>query len=206
MKKPQLKRNSGRGPVASEQPVVDETGETIASLGVTIRNRRKQAGLTLQEVADRAELSISYLSQLERNLLIPSLSTLKRVADILSIPAGQLMFAADGNGMTSSPVAIVRRRERKRLFFPGSDIRYEMLTPDMRRKASLLWLSAPPGSESGPSFAHEGEDGVVVLKGELKVEVAACGSHCRPETVSTSTRACRTGGVTPVRSRLRPSG
>ena len=43
----------------------------------------------------------------------------------------------------------------------------------MRRKSSLLWLSAPPGSESGPPFSHEGEDGVVVLRGELDVEVGS---------------------------------
>ena len=174
MKKRQVNRNSSRRTVAGpEQLVVAETGETVGSLGATIRKRRKQAGLTLQEVADRAEFSISYLSQVERNLLTPSLSTLKRVADILSIPAGQLMFAPNGNATPSSPIAIIRRRERKQLFFPGSDIRYEMVTPDMRRKSSLLWLSAPPGSESGPSFAHEGEDGVVVLKGQLEVEVGS---------------------------------
>jgi transcriptional regulator with XRE-family HTH domain len=172
MKKRQANRKSGGLPAeASVQPVMTENGEEFASLGSTIRNRRKQAGLTLQEVADRAEFSISFLSQVERNLLTPSLSTLKRVADILSIPAGQLMFAPNGKPTFSAPMGIVRRQERKRLFFPGSEIAYELLTPDMRRKSSLLWLAAPPGSESGTSFAHDGEDGVVVLKGELEVEV-----------------------------------
>ncbi|MCE3250547.1 MAG: Cupin 2 conserved barrel domain protein [Geminicoccaceae bacterium] len=166
-------KSSVRAVEAIERPVLAGTGEILGSLGATIRNRRKQAELTLQEVADRAELSISYLSQVERNLLAPSLSTLKRIADILSIPAGQLMFAPDGNLSPSAPVGIVRRQERKRLSFPGSDIRYELLTPDMRRKSSLLWLSAPPGSESGPPFSHEGEDGVVMLKGQLDVEVGS---------------------------------
>ena len=167
------KKLGGRPARAPERPVLAESGGTIGSLGATIRNCRKQAGLTLQEVAGRAELSISYLSQVERNLLTPSLSTLKRIADVLSIPAGQLMFAPDGNPMPYSPLGIVRQHERKRLFFPSSDIRYELLTPDMRRKSSLLWLSAPPGSESGPPFVHEGEDGVVVLTGALEVEVAS---------------------------------
>src|SRR5215208_1717958 len=141
-------KSSARAAEAIERPVLAGTGEILRSLGATIRNRRKQAELTLQEVADRAGLSISYLSQVERNLLAPSLSTLKRIADILSIPAGQLMFAPDGNLSPSAPVGIVRRQERKRLLFPGSDICYELLTPDMRRKSSLLWLSAPPGSKS----------------------------------------------------------
>lgn len=144
-------------------------GRPPESLGATIRGRRREAGLTLQQVADRADLSVSYLSQLERNLLTPSLSTLKRIATILSIPAGQLMFRPERGAGPS--VAIVRRGERKRLSFPASAIGYEMLTPDMRRRASLLWVVAPPDSKSGPAFAHEGEDGVVVLRGELHIEV-----------------------------------
>jgi quercetin dioxygenase-like cupin family protein len=48
------------------------------------------------------------------------------------------------------------------------------LTPDLRRRSSLFWVTAPPGSESGAvPFSHEGEDGVLVLKGELEVEIAA---------------------------------
>jgi transcriptional regulator with XRE-family HTH domain len=144
------------------------------SLGAAIRAERKKAGRTLQDVANQAQFSISYLSQIERNLLTPSVSTLKRIADVLDIPAGQLMFTGAHNEPLSSLVAVVRRKERKQLSFPGSNIHYELLTPDMRRRSSLLWVSAPPGSESGVgTFSHEGEDGVLVLKGELEVEIAS---------------------------------
>jgi len=142
----------------------------LGPLGGTIRERRKKAGLTLQQLAEKASLSISYLSQVERNLLTPSVSTLKRIADLLEIPAGELMFG-DENGGGPAAVGVVRSDRRKRISFPGSNIEYELLTPDLRRRASLLWLVAPPGSESGPAFVHEGEDGVVVLKGELEIEV-----------------------------------
>ena len=53
--------------VEAPERVAAQTGEAVASLGPSIRKRRKEAGLTLQEVAHRAELSISYLSQVERN-------------------------------------------------------------------------------------------------------------------------------------------
>jgi transcriptional regulator with XRE-family HTH domain len=158
-------------PIRSDQPASAPIEESATSLGAAIRTHRKAAGLTLQEVAQKADLSISYLSQIERNLLTPSLSTLKRVADVLSIPAGELMFSSDGASGPGTAIGVVRRKSRKRLFFPGSDICYEMLTPDMRRRASLLWIVAPPGSESGSVFSHEGEDGVVVLSGVLDVEV-----------------------------------
>ena len=144
---------------------------TQGSLGNAIRTHRKLKDMTLLDLAKRAEFSISYLSQIERNLLTPSIDTLRRLAEVLGIPAGQLMLR-DARQPTS-PVAVVRRSERKQLAFPGSNIHYELLTPDMRRRASLLWVEAPPGSESGPLFSHEGEDGVVVLKGSIEVEVGS---------------------------------
>jgi|SoiMethySBSTD1v2_1073268.scaffolds.fasta_scaffold94203_2 transcriptional regulator with XRE-family HTH domain len=144
-------------------------GETKGALGYAIRTHRKKAGMTLIELAKKADFSISYLSQIERSLLTPSIATLRRIADALGIPAGQLMLK-DG-GYANSPVAVVRRNERKQLAFPGSKVHYELLTPDMRRRASLLWVEAPPGSESGPLFSHEGEDGVVVLTGTIEVEI-----------------------------------
>jgi len=149
--------------------------EPKGSLGNAIRTHRKQENMTLLDLAKRAGFSISYLSQIERNLLTPSIDTLRRLAEELGIPAGQLMLK-DAR-QPNSPVAVVRRSERKQLAFPGSNIHYELLTPDMRRRASLLWVKAPPGSESGPLFSHEGEDGVVVLKGAIEVEVGSVWHH-----------------------------
>lgn len=141
------------------------------SLGAAIRHARRNRALTLEQVARKTRLSVSYLSQLERDRMPPSLSSLKRIAEALDVPAGSLMFAKTG-ARSDAPVAVVRQAERKRLVFPGSEIRYEMLTPDLRRRASMLWLHAAAGAESGPAaFAHEGEDAVVVLQGRLAVEV-----------------------------------
>lgn len=155
---------------ASRDGQAAETPGVPRSLGAKIRESRKEAGLTLQQLSNKAKLSISYLSQLERNLLTPSVSTLKRIADLLNIPAGELMFGGE-NGGGLSAIGVVRKDRRKRISFPGSQIEYELLTPDLRRRASLLWLTAPPGSESGAPFVHEGEDGVVVLEGELEIEI-----------------------------------
>jgi len=147
------------------------TPGTPRSLGATIRHARRKGDLTLAQVARKTKLSVSYLSQVERDRMPPSLSSLKRIAEALDVPAGSLMFAKGGAG-SDSAVAIVRQASRKRLVFPGSKIRYEMLTPDLRRRASMLWLHAPARAESGPApFSHEGEDAVVVLQGRLAVEV-----------------------------------
>lgn len=143
---------------------------TRGSLGGVIRGAREEHELTLQETAKRTRLSVSYLSQIERNLLHPSVGTLKTIAQALGIPAGKLMFPAATHPRRAL-VATQRKGERKRIVFPKSSIEYELLTPDLRRRVSMLWLTAKPGAESGPAATHDGEDGVVVLKGRLSVEI-----------------------------------
>jgi transcriptional regulator with XRE-family HTH domain len=150
--------------------VREEDARELISLGSDIRTVRKQKELTLTRLASMTRLSISFLSQVERNLLTPSVSALKRIADVLGIPAGALMFKT-GRATGAARVSIVRRRERKRITLPASNISYELLSPDLRRRTSILWLHAAPGAQSGPTFSHQGEDAVVVLKGQLKVEV-----------------------------------
>ena len=150
--------------------VREQHARDLVSLGSDIRTVRKQKELTLTQLASMTELSISFLSQVERNLLTPSVSALKRIADVLGIPAGALMFKT-GRATGTARVSIVRRRERKRITLPASNISYELLSPDLRRRTSILWLHAAPGAQSGPALSHEGEDAVVVLKGQLKVEV-----------------------------------
>jgi transcriptional regulator with XRE-family HTH domain len=147
-----------------------ERSDLAPSIGGVIRRARKQQGLTLQQLAESSELSLSYLSQIERNLLNPSVGTLKRIADALDLPAGKLMFASE-SGAARVTVAVLRKGQRKTVSFPQSSISYELLTPDLRRRASLLWLTAEPGAESGAAMTHEGEDVVVMLKGRLDVEV-----------------------------------
>jgi transcriptional regulator with XRE-family HTH domain len=151
---------------------VNDDGEADVgrSLGPILREARKRQHLTLQQVANRAALSVSYLSQIERNLLTPSVDTLKRIAKALGIATSELIAPDTGAGRAM--VSVLRRDQRRRVTFPQSSISYELLVPDFRRRASAMWLTAEPGGESGPEHTHEGEDIVVVLQGQLTVEVA----------------------------------
>jgi len=163
-------RASSKSPGTGEVNTAEVASDLGRSLGPLMRQARKRQHLTLQQVAERAELSVSYLSQIERNLLTPSVGTLKRIAAALGIATGQLI--APDAGAARPMVSVLRKNERKRVAFPQSSISYELLMPDFRRRASALWLNAEPGGESGPAQSHEGEDIVIVLQGQLSVDVA----------------------------------
>jgi transcriptional regulator with XRE-family HTH domain len=67
------------------------------SIGNAIKLCRAQKKLTQSALADRVKLSPSYLSQLERDLRDPTLSTLKRLAVGLEVPLTILLFLAGEN-------------------------------------------------------------------------------------------------------------
>ena len=52
-------------------------------IGNKIRNLRNQNGLTQEELADRTELTKGFISQLERGLTAPSISTLMDIVECL---------------------------------------------------------------------------------------------------------------------------
>ena len=54
-------------------------------IGKRLKQLRTKNDLTLEDLASRCELSKGFLSQLERNLTSPSISTLEDIVEVLGI-------------------------------------------------------------------------------------------------------------------------
>jgi transcriptional regulator with XRE-family HTH domain len=146
--------------------------ERSMTLGTQIRERRKESGLSVRELADRSGFSPSYLSLLERDMVNPSVAALKKIAGNLSIPVAHLMDGPERPHPKApgGSAVIVRKGFRKGIVYPGSDIRFDLLSPDLNRKLEFLWLTVPVGSASGDDgYEHEGEECFVVIKGQLEL-------------------------------------
>ena len=65
-----------------------------AALGAFIREQRKQANLSLRQLADLTKLSNPYLSQVERGLHQPSVRVLKAISGALNLSAETLLAQA----------------------------------------------------------------------------------------------------------------
>jgi transcriptional regulator with XRE-family HTH domain len=73
----------------------DSTGRRqLEALGELIRKQRQQMELTLRDLAERANVSNPYLSQIERGLHEPSVRVLKAIAGALNLSAEQLLVQA----------------------------------------------------------------------------------------------------------------
>ena len=61
-------------------------------LGTTIKDFRKLKGIKQKDLAAKAKISQTYLSQIESNSKDPTLSTIKIISDSLEIPLSVLFF------------------------------------------------------------------------------------------------------------------
>ena len=63
---------------------------TELDLGTRIRSLRQARRLTLRDVAERAGVTESFLSQVERDVTSPSIATVHRIARALDLSIAQL--------------------------------------------------------------------------------------------------------------------
>ena len=159
----------------------------MENLGSRIRDERRKRKLTLEVLSQKTELSKSFLSQIERGLAQPSISSLKRIAREFGISVVDLfpseidLESQNGNlppikknGQTYvEEVQVVRASRRKRLTLPGSYVSYDLLTPDLNRQLEVMFMRINPGEHSGeePMIDLPGEKFGYVMKGTLESKV-----------------------------------
>jgi transcriptional regulator with XRE-family HTH domain len=76
------------------EPKRDSWEAQREALGAFIRERRKQANLSLRQLAELTSLSNPYLSQVERGLHQPSVRVLRAISDALNLSAETLLAQA----------------------------------------------------------------------------------------------------------------
>jgi transcriptional regulator with XRE-family HTH domain len=97
-------------------------------LGARIRGLRTERGVRQKELARRAGLTPSLVSQIESDKLTPSLHTLGRLAATLGVPIGAL-FEPAPNGR----VHVGRKKDHAVVSFDGSTERWEVLAAGLFR-------------------------------------------------------------------------
>ncbi|CEP66453.1 Cro/C1-type helix-turn-helix domain [Moorella glycerini] len=84
--------------------------------GKRIRELREERGYSLQDLASKAEVSVSYLSEIERGAKKPSLKTLEKIARALNFPREQLVEAGSERGIAlGDRVRLLREKRGKSL-------------------------------------------------------------------------------------------
>jgi DNA-binding XRE family transcriptional regulator len=141
-----------------------ELDEALTSLAGNLREERTRAGLTLEQVAQRADLSTAHLSRLESGDRQPSVAALISLSRALGVSMSTLLgerrslpaigmsppgrVTHEANGLTIAPCS----------GFPGS--------------STLEALQIRIGADRTPSepARHRGEEWIYVASGQLRLE------------------------------------
>ena len=141
-------------------------------LGLRLKELRTRRGLSQTELSKLVGVTPSTISQVESNLIYPSLPALMKMAEVLCIDISSFFQQ--------------KAELRKRIIFPASEavemkisqlpegsIYAKLLTPvDLDSRAEPFLIEIPPNN-STPShfFTHKGEELGYLLSGKLQLEV-----------------------------------
>ena len=133
-------------------------------IGKKIKELRTQNGLTLEELANRSELTKGFLSQLERDLTSPNIVALENILEALGTNLADFF-------QSSKEEQIVFHTQD---FFENEQENYitQWIVPNAQKnKMEPILLTLKPGMKSFEIKAHEGEEFGYVLKGHIVLVV-----------------------------------
>ncbi|MGP3533453.1 helix-turn-helix domain-containing protein [Microbacterium sp. RD1] len=137
-------------------------------LGAAIRALRHSRAMTLVQLADATDLSHPFLSQVERGLAQPSLSSLRKIAVALQTSPIELIAAAEVPDPSVAIVEVHRRGERPREESFGAGAA-RMLAHGARPLHPLEMEGE--NTTPGEVFVHREDEFVYVVDGGVHIEL-----------------------------------
>lgn len=135
--------------------------------GSMIRKIRKSHNMTLAALGEKTRLSVSFLSQVERGVINPSINSLRRIAIALDTTLSSFF---DESKSIQGPV--VRKEDRKVLVKKDSRLTYQLLSSDRNHRIEFLLTRLEVGASSASSpMAHKGDEAALMLQGECSFEL-----------------------------------
>lgn len=140
----------------------------LTRIGERIRELRQARGLTMQQLADRAQISRRLLTQIEHGQANPSLVTITRIARELGTDFTNLLDAASAS---PSPVEVFGADDHVLVWSSehGSTAHLLVSTRDTRAADLWLWRLAPGDSYHGHADPERSQELFYVLEGSLTV-------------------------------------
>jgi transcriptional regulator with XRE-family HTH domain len=145
-------------------------------IGERLRAERQRSGLSVREVARRVGVSPSLISQIERDKVNPSVSTLWGLVTVLGLHMGDLFASAEARPVAAQPAARgpVTAPETRVALDLDTGVRWERLTATSDPLVEFLSVLYPVGAASCDQdslMRHGGKEYGYVVSGRLGVRV-----------------------------------
>jgi transcriptional regulator with XRE-family HTH domain len=160
----------GSGP---PDPSVDGSGDRasdldqiVSSIGPKLRELRMQRRLSLQQLAERADVSAAAIHKIERSGMVPTITTLLKLAAALDRPVA---YFVDEDAEQAGPVVFTPAEDRGTVYTSHHGIDLAGVSgPYGKFFVAAAVATVDPGASSGPTpMEHAGEELVYVLDGQL---------------------------------------
>ena len=135
-------------------------------IGNKLKELRVLKGLTQEELADRSELSKGFISQLERNLTSPSITTLMDILQCLGTSIGEFFNEAPDEQIVFG----------KQDYFVKVDTEYKneikWIIPNAQKNTmEPIYLTLEAGGSTCPDTPHEGEEFGYIIQGTVSIHL-----------------------------------
>jgi transcriptional regulator with XRE-family HTH domain len=142
-------------------------GPAVFNIGERLKEIRQRYGVSQRALAAKADVTNGMISMIEKNRSSPSVATLKKILDGLSLSLAEF-FAV---GQPEPPKIFFVASELVEI--AGGPISYRQVGSNLQGKAiQIMHERLQPGADSGPEMLrHEAEEGGIVVAGALEVTV-----------------------------------
>lgn len=172
----------------------------LHDIGTRLKERRVAAGMSLREMAREADVSPSFLSQIENGKSQPSVATLFSFANILGVKIDELfdddatesstpdvivMEVGDGdekdpariwsNSAYTNRISLIHPSHRAQIAV-AHGVQWERLAATPETSCNFMKLIYEPGStstEGGETVVHDGYEYGYILTGEFEVTIGS---------------------------------
>ncbi|MGH8994263.1 MAG: helix-turn-helix domain-containing protein [Acidimicrobiia bacterium] len=169
-----MKEQAAVGGSDSSPPTVrgvpGSLNEIVTSIGPKLRELRLQRGLSLQQLADRADVSAAAIHKIERSGMVPTITTLLKLAAALNRPVA---YFVNEDAEETGPAVFIPADERRVVYTSHRGIDLGGISgPYGRFFLAGALAEVEPGACSGDNpMEHPGEELVFVLDGTMTFEV-----------------------------------
>jgi transcriptional regulator with XRE-family HTH domain len=152
--------------------------DTDLTIGRRLGDLRREHRYSIRRLAERAGVSASLISDVERGKVEPSISTLKRLSDALGTTLTYFFSepAEQTGRVVRATERVVLNKHNTQAELRGSmatgGIRFELASPAETETIEAIYGRYDVGASMGDEpVTHEGEEWGMVLRGRLKVWV-----------------------------------
>lgn len=156
---------------ASSVRIEEHVDGIVSSIGPKVKRLRQEQNLSLQQLAVKSEVSAAAIHKIERNDMVPTITTLLKIATALG---RTVTYFVENDEYQPEPVAFTAAGDRPAVFTPHDGLTLEGVSgPYAPFRSAAAVATVVPGAHSGDRpLLHAGEELIVVQEGTLTFDIA----------------------------------